>query len=97
MGAACIKPSTSSPHRCPGLPGAERNASVYGHSYGGLFAFGVAELTSNIDRLVLYEGWPPIDPKRFEPPPGMIERLEALLEKGEVDLVMERHSSNPRV
>ena len=29
---------------------------VYGHSHGGIVAFGAATLTANIRRLVLYEG-----------------------------------------
>jgi pimeloyl-ACP methyl ester carboxylesterase len=52
---------------------------VYGHSYGGVSAFGAATLTRNIARLVLYEGWPPVNPAAFAPPPGLIERTEALL------------------
>jgi pimeloyl-ACP methyl ester carboxylesterase len=31
---------------------------VYGHSHGGIMAFGAATLTGNIRRFVLYEGWP---------------------------------------
>ena len=54
---------------------------VYGHSFGGLCAFGGATLTANIGRLVLYEGWPPTDPAAREAPPGG-ERLDALLAGG---------------
>ena len=35
---------------------------VYGHSHGGIVAFGAATLTANIRKLVLYEGWPVPDP-----------------------------------
>jgi pimeloyl-ACP methyl ester carboxylesterase len=35
---------------------------LYGHSFGGLCAFGGATLSANVGRLVLYEGWPPVDP-----------------------------------
>ena len=62
---------------------------VYGHSHGGLVAFGGATLTSNIDRLVLYEGWPVTNPDAFILPPGLEERLDALLESGDPDAVVE--------
>jgi pimeloyl-ACP methyl ester carboxylesterase len=52
---------------------------LYGHSFGGLCAFGGAALTANLRRLVLYEGWPPADPAARELPPGVGERLDALL------------------
>jgi pimeloyl-ACP methyl ester carboxylesterase len=63
--------------------------AVYGHSYGGLSAFGGATLTSNIGRLVLYEGWPPVNPAAFAPPPGFIERTEALLAESKREAVIE--------
>jgi pimeloyl-ACP methyl ester carboxylesterase len=31
---------------------------LLGHSYGGNIAFGATTLTTNIRKLVLYEGWP---------------------------------------
>lgn len=37
--------------------------SVYGHSHGGIVAFGAATLTANVHTLVLYEGWPVPDPR----------------------------------
>jgi pimeloyl-ACP methyl ester carboxylesterase len=37
---------------------AATRVDVYGHSHGGIVAFGAATLTSQIRRLVLYEGWP---------------------------------------
>jgi pimeloyl-ACP methyl ester carboxylesterase len=52
---------------------------LYGHSYGGFSAFGAAALSRNIARLVLYEGWPPVNPAAFAPPPGFLERIEGLL------------------
>jgi len=63
--------------------------AVYGHSYGGLCAFGAAALTSGIDRLMLYEGWPPVDPDAWVAPPGLLERLESLLAAGEREAVLE--------
>ena len=62
---------------------------VYGHSFGGLCAFGGATLTANIRRLVLYEGWPPADPAGHGLPPSVAERLEALLAGGDHEAVVE--------
>jgi pimeloyl-ACP methyl ester carboxylesterase len=62
---------------------------LYGHSYGGLCAFGAATLTTNIRRLVLYEGWPAVDPHRYALPRDVEERLEALLAEGNRDAVVE--------
>ena len=42
---------------------------LLGHSFGGLCAFGGAALTSNVRRLVLYEGWPPPNPDTWAMPP----------------------------
>lgn len=39
--------------------------AVYGNSFGGICAFGGAALTSNISKLVLYEGWPPVSLRNF--------------------------------
>jgi pimeloyl-ACP methyl ester carboxylesterase len=62
---------------------------VYGHSYGGFIVFGGATLTSNIGRLVLYEGWPPVNPAAWAFPPGLAERLGALLAEGEGEAAAE--------
>jgi pimeloyl-ACP methyl ester carboxylesterase len=62
---------------------------LYGHSFGGLCAFGGATLTANIGRLVLYEGWPPADARARELPPGLGPRLDALLAEGNRDAVVE--------
>lgn len=62
---------------------------VYGNSYGGLCAFGAATGTSNISRLMLYEGWPPVNPAAFAPPPGFLERMETLLAEGKREAVLE--------
>jgi pimeloyl-ACP methyl ester carboxylesterase len=62
---------------------------LYGHSFGGLCAFGGATLTANVRRLVLYEGWPPVDPAARELPAGVGERLDALLAAGDNDAVVE--------
>jgi pimeloyl-ACP methyl ester carboxylesterase len=62
---------------------------VLGHSFGGLCAFGGATLTSNIRRLVLYEGWPSPNPDQLALPPGVEARLDALLAEGDREAVLE--------
>jgi pimeloyl-ACP methyl ester carboxylesterase len=72
------------------VAGASRSAAdLYGHSFGGLCAFGGATLTAGIGRLVLYEGWPPADARARELPPGVGGRLDALLAEGNRDAVVE--------
>lgn len=71
---------------------AASNAStvtVYGHSFGGNVAFGAATMTSNIDRVVLYEGWPIPDPSVWALPPDLEARMNALLAEGDRDAVVE--------
>ncbi len=63
--------------------------AVYGHSYGGLCAFGAAKLPSDIGSVALYEGWPPVDPDAWAAPPGFLARLEELLAVGEREAVLE--------
>ena len=63
--------------------------SVYGHSHGGFVAFGAAALTPNIDKLVLYEGWPVPDPQVLALPAEVEARMDALLAAGERDAVVE--------
>jgi pimeloyl-ACP methyl ester carboxylesterase len=62
---------------------------LYGHSFGGLCAFGGATLTTGVGRLVLYEGWPPADVRARELPSGLGGRLDALLAEGNRDAVVE--------
>jgi pimeloyl-ACP methyl ester carboxylesterase len=62
---------------------------VYGHSSGGLFAFGAATLSSSIRKLVLYEGWPVPQPPTGLYPPGFAEALESLLVRGDREAVAE--------
>jgi pimeloyl-ACP methyl ester carboxylesterase len=62
---------------------------VYCSSYGGLCAFGAATLTSGIRTLALYEAWPLVDPSAVGPPPGLLERLEALLADGNREAALE--------
>ncbi len=62
---------------------------VYGHSFGGVCAFGGATLTSNVRRLILYEGWPPADPNALAFPPVFGDRLDELLTAGNLEAVAE--------
>jgi pimeloyl-ACP methyl ester carboxylesterase len=59
-----------------------RPVNVYGTSLGGMCALGAAGITSNIGRLAVYEGWPPVPPET-SPPPGFIERAEQMLAEGD--------------
>jgi pimeloyl-ACP methyl ester carboxylesterase len=62
---------------------------LYGHSHGGIVAFGAATLTPNLGRLVLYEGWPVPNPEVYALPPGLEDRMDALLAAGDRDGVVE--------
>lgn len=71
---------------------AERSAQpvdVYGSSYGGICAFGAVALTSNLRRLALYEGWPPIDPASLAAPAGVAEQMEQFLDDGQREAALE--------
>jgi pimeloyl-ACP methyl ester carboxylesterase len=57
----------------------DETVNLLGHSYGGLCALEASLLTKNLRRLVLYE--PPAVPAGVYPP-GFIERLEALIDRG---------------
>ena len=56
---------------------------VYGHSMGGLCAFGAAALTDGIRRMVLYEGWPSLDPSAWTLPAGVEEQMDAAIVSGD--------------
>jgi pimeloyl-ACP methyl ester carboxylesterase len=70
-------------------PDSGTGVDVYGHSFGGLVAFGAAALTSNIRRLVLYEGWPVTDPSVFALPEDVERRMDELKAKGDADGIIE--------
>jgi pimeloyl-ACP methyl ester carboxylesterase len=59
---------------------------VLGHSYGALCALEAALLTTNVHRLVLYEGVPLRGADGY--PPGLIDRLDELLDAGDLDGVL---------
>src|ERR671913_2654027 len=62
-------------------------ANLLGHSYGALCALEAALLTRNVRKLVLYE--PPMDVTDEQiNPPGVVDRLEALLDAGDRDGVV---------
>lgn len=63
--------------------------SVYGHSHGGFVAFGAAAITSKLDKLVLYEGWPVPDPQVLALPAEVEARMDALLATGDRGAVVE--------
>ena len=65
------------------------SVNLYGHSHGGIVAFGAATLTANLRKLVLYEGWPVPDPTVYALPPGLQDRMDALLAAGDRDGVVE--------
>jgi pimeloyl-ACP methyl ester carboxylesterase len=62
---------------------------LYGHSHGGICAFGGATLTSNIRKLVLYEGWALPNPEVYALPADLEEHMDALLASGNLDAVVE--------
>jgi pimeloyl-ACP methyl ester carboxylesterase len=62
---------------------------VYGHSYGGMCAFGAATLTANVRRLVLYEGWPPVHLEAWASPLEVLERMDSLLGADDRDAALE--------
>jgi pimeloyl-ACP methyl ester carboxylesterase len=69
--------------------GSGSTVDVYGHSFGGLCAFGAATVTSGIRRLVLYEGWPVVNADAVAVPPGVAERVDALVAHGNRDAAVE--------
>jgi pimeloyl-ACP methyl ester carboxylesterase len=60
--------------------------NLLGHSFGGLCAFEAALLTANLRRLILYEAVPLRGTDGYKP--GIIDRLEALRQAGDVDGVL---------
>ncbi|MFW6205140.1 MAG: alpha/beta fold hydrolase [Actinomycetota bacterium] len=65
------------------------SVDVLGHSYGGACAYGAATLTPNIGRLVLYEGWAAPHPENLALPPGLHERMQAMLAAGDREDALE--------
>ena len=62
-------------------------ASVLGHSYGGLCAIEAGLLTTNMHRLILYEGVPLRGADLYQA--GVVDRLAALRDAGDVEGMLE--------
>lgn len=60
--------------------------NLLGHSFGGMLALEAALLTSNLRRLILYEGV--FLRGEDHAPPGLTHRLETLLEAGDMEGVL---------
>ena len=65
------------------------HVDVYGHSHGGIVAFGAATLTTKVRNLILYEGWPVPDPSIYALPADVVSRMDKLLAKDDRDGVVE--------
>ena len=63
-------------------------ASLLGHSFGALCSLEAALLTANIRKLILYEPPIPIAGGAEFHPPGLLERIEALMAAGQPDDVL---------
>jgi pimeloyl-ACP methyl ester carboxylesterase len=62
---------------------------LLGHSYGGNVAFGAALLTTNLRRIVLYEGWPVPNIAHRTTSPELMERIDSLLAQGRPEQMLE--------
>lgn len=62
---------------------------LLGHSFGGNVAFGAAQLTGNIRRLVLYEGWPVPNIAHRSLDDDVMRELDALLAGGHREQLLE--------
>jgi pimeloyl-ACP methyl ester carboxylesterase len=62
---------------------------LLGHSYGGNVAFGAATLTTNIRKLVLYEGWPVPNIAHRTVSPEVMRQLESLIAEGRSEPALE--------
>lgn len=68
--------------------------NMLGHSYGGLCAIEAALLTTNLRRLILYEGVPLRGTDGYKP--GVIDRLEAMLRGGDALRLLDRQGGRRR-
>ena len=64
-----------------------RPVSLLGHSYGGLCSLEASLLTDKIQKLVLYE--PPVPSIMPISPPGVLDRIQSLADKGELEAGLE--------
>ena len=58
---------------------------VHGHSHGGIVACAAATPTVNLRKLVVYEGWPVLDPSIYALSADVVERMDKLLAAGDQD------------
>jgi pimeloyl-ACP methyl ester carboxylesterase len=65
----------------------EAPVSILGHSYGAVCSLEAALLTDKVYRLVLYE--PPIPTGISQYPPGIPDRMQALIDSGELEAALE--------
>jgi pimeloyl-ACP methyl ester carboxylesterase len=65
------------------------SVDLYGHSHGGIVAFGAATLTTNIRKLVTYEGWPVPDPSIYALPAHVVRLMDKRLAAGDRDGLVE--------
>lgn len=70
---------TLRPWWMPWRPASGEQVDVYGHSHGGIVAFGAASLTAHIHKLVFYEGWPVPDLSIYALPADVVSRMDELL------------------
>ncbi len=62
---------------------------LLGHSYGGNVAFGAATRTTNIRKLVLYEGWPVPNIAHRTTAPEVLDQMESMLARGDAESILE--------
>ena len=60
---------------------------VLGHSFGGLVSLEAALLTDRVSKLILYE--PPIPGISPPIPPDVLDRMEALIDRGKLETALE--------
>lgn len=60
---------------------------LFGHSFGALCTLEAALLTDKVSCLILYE--PPISTGASILPPGVLDRIQALVDRGELEAAME--------
>jgi pimeloyl-ACP methyl ester carboxylesterase len=60
---------------------------ILGHSYGGVCSLEAALLTDKVTRLILYE--PPIPTGLPQYPPGVPDRIQALIDRGKLEAGLE--------
>jgi pimeloyl-ACP methyl ester carboxylesterase len=65
------------------------NVDVYCSSFGGICTLGAATLTSNIRKLALYEGWPPVNPQALGATEELMNQINELLAEDKREAALE--------